>query len=231
MVNFGARDTVPARFADRRLYIHNPQVTLMRTTPAESADLGRIIAEKINRYTAPVTMLIPETAISIISAPGQPFHDPAADQALFAAIRNLGHGYQVYMTGNSKRLAERDSVALPANLELTGYLQEEEYQILLNSVDVIIDLTLMDNCLVCGAYEGVALGKPLVLSESSASRRYFTSGVIHTKNDAAHIHEALVKAVASRAELSEEIAKLRPDLERRWQEGKHRLIEVITSTL
>ncbi len=87
MVNFGERATVPAKFAGRTFYQHNPQVTLMRTTPAENAELGRIIAEKLNRYTAPVTVLLPRQAISVISAPGQPFHDPAADAALFTALR------------------------------------------------------------------------------------------------------------------------------------------------
>jgi uncharacterized protein (UPF0261 family) len=87
MVNFGERASVPAKFAGRTFYQHNPQVTLMRTTPAECAELGRILAEKINRYTAPVTVLLPLRAISIISAPGQPFHDPAADTALFSRLR------------------------------------------------------------------------------------------------------------------------------------------------
>jgi uncharacterized protein (UPF0261 family) len=87
MVNFGERASVPAKFADRTFYQHNPQVTLMRTTPAECTELGRIIAEKINRYTAPVTVLIPRRAISIISAAGQPFHNPAADAALFSSLR------------------------------------------------------------------------------------------------------------------------------------------------
>lgn len=87
MVNFGERPSVPAKFAGRTFYQHNPQVTLMRTTPAECAELGRIIAEKVNRYTAPVTVLIPTKAISVISAPGGAFHDPAADTALFGALK------------------------------------------------------------------------------------------------------------------------------------------------
>jgi uncharacterized protein (UPF0261 family) len=87
MVNFGERASVPAKFAGRNFYQHNAQVTLMRTTPAECVELGRILAEKLNRYQAPVTFLIPRRAISVISAPGKPFHDPAADEALFAAIR------------------------------------------------------------------------------------------------------------------------------------------------
>lgn len=87
MVNFGEPATVPAKYAGRRFYRHNPQVTLMRTTPDECAELGRILAEKVNRYTAPVTVLLPLRGISIISTEGQPFHDPAADAALFGAIR------------------------------------------------------------------------------------------------------------------------------------------------
>lgn len=94
MVNFGEPSTIPEKFSGRRFYEHNPQVTLMRTTPAECAQLGRILAEKINRYTAAVTVLLPRGGISVISAPGQPFHDPIADEALFKALLD-GLGKQV----------------------------------------------------------------------------------------------------------------------------------------
>lgn len=87
MVNFGAPETVPSKFADRTFYAHNPQVTLMRTSPEECAELGRILAEKINLSTAPVTVLLPLKAISVISAPGQKFHDPIADRILFTALK------------------------------------------------------------------------------------------------------------------------------------------------
>ena len=87
MVNFGAPDTIPAKFAGRLFYQHNPQVTLMRTTPEECADLGRILAEKANQYTGPVTVLLPKKAISVVSAPGQSFHSAEADTALFNGIK------------------------------------------------------------------------------------------------------------------------------------------------
>jgi uncharacterized protein (UPF0261 family) len=87
MVNFGPPETVPAKFAGRKFYPHNPQVTLMRTTPAECAELGRIIAQKVNLSVGPATVLIPLRAISVISQPGGAFHDPEADRALFAAMR------------------------------------------------------------------------------------------------------------------------------------------------
>lgn len=88
MVNFHAPETVPAKFAGRTFYRHNPQSTLMRTSSAECAELGRILAEKVNLSIGPVTVLLPKKAISVISAAGQPFHDPAADTALFEAIKS-----------------------------------------------------------------------------------------------------------------------------------------------
>ena len=87
MVNFHGPESVPERFKGRTFYQHNPQVTLMRTTPQECAELGRIIAEKLNASRGPVTVLIPRKAISVISATGQKFHDAAADRALFDGIK------------------------------------------------------------------------------------------------------------------------------------------------
>lgn len=87
MVNFGARETVPEQFEGRTFYIHNPQVTLMRTNAEECSKIGRILAEKANANPAPVAILNPLKAISEINGIGKPFHDAAADKALFNAIR------------------------------------------------------------------------------------------------------------------------------------------------
>jgi uncharacterized protein (UPF0261 family) len=86
MVNFGAIDTVPAHYRDRNLYVHNPQVTLMRTTPEENRRMGEWIGAKLNACEGEVRFLLPEGGVSLIDAPGQPFHDPAADAALFDAL-------------------------------------------------------------------------------------------------------------------------------------------------
>ncbi|TCU31329.1 Tm-1-like ATP-binding domain-containing protein [Rhizobium azibense] len=86
MVNFGAMETVPSQFRSRRLHVHNPQVTLMRTTPEECNRIGEWIGERLNLCAGPVRFLIPELGVSAIDAPGQPFHDPEADAALFAAL-------------------------------------------------------------------------------------------------------------------------------------------------
>ncbi|GAY08125.1 Tm-1-like ATP-binding domain-containing protein [Pseudonocardia sp. N23] len=88
MVNFGAPDTVPAAFAGRRFYEHNAQVTLMRTTVEENRAFGSFIAGKLDALTAPAVFLIPEGGVSALDAAGQPFHDPAADAALFETIES-----------------------------------------------------------------------------------------------------------------------------------------------
>ena len=86
MVNFGTLASVPERYCARNLYVHNPNVTLMRTTPEENDRMGRWIGERLNRCEGAVRFLLPEGGVSLIDAPGKPFHDPAADAALFAAL-------------------------------------------------------------------------------------------------------------------------------------------------
>ena len=87
MVNFGERDAVPEQFEGRNFYIHNPQITLMRTTADECRQIGQILAEKANANTAPVEILLPLKAVSEINGEGGPFYDSEADQALWNAIR------------------------------------------------------------------------------------------------------------------------------------------------
>jgi uncharacterized protein (UPF0261 family) len=87
MVNFGPRATVPDRFRDRLLHVHNPSVTLMRTTAAECTQLGEIIAARLNAANGPTTILLPLRGVSALDGEGQPFHDAEADAALFEALR------------------------------------------------------------------------------------------------------------------------------------------------
>ena len=88
MVNFGAPPTVPAKYADRLFYEHNPQVTLMRTTPDENAQMGRWIAGRLNRMDGPVRFLLPLGGVSALDAADMPFHDDEARTTLFDAIRS-----------------------------------------------------------------------------------------------------------------------------------------------
>lgn len=97
MVNFGPPDTVPERYSDRNLYPHNPQITLMRTTAEECERIGSFLARKLNACEGPVRFLLPEGGVSALDAPGQPFHDPRADEALFATLEG-----EVRQTGDRR---------------------------------------------------------------------------------------------------------------------------------
>ncbi len=88
MVNFGPRETVPPQFEGRNLYVHNPTVTLMRTTPEECAELGRQIGRKLSAATGATALFVPLRGVSMIDVEGQPFYDAEADGALFAGLHD-----------------------------------------------------------------------------------------------------------------------------------------------
>ncbi|MFD1643888.1 Tm-1-like ATP-binding domain-containing protein [Halohasta litorea] len=87
MVNFGPHDSVPEEFEGRTFHIHNPQVTLMRTTPEENTKLGEIIGEKLNTANGPTALALPLEGVSMLDVEGEDFYDPDADEALFDALR------------------------------------------------------------------------------------------------------------------------------------------------
>lgn len=123
MVNFGPRETLPTFLEHRRLYVHNPQVTLMRTNADECRQLGEVIASKVNRCVAPVTVLIPRLGVSAISVENGHFHDPDADAALFNAIaRGLRDDIELRtleMAINDPEFARQCAEALLENIERT----------------------------------------------------------------------------------------------------------------
>jgi uncharacterized protein (UPF0261 family) len=97
MVNFGPRESVPERFEGRNLYVHNPTITLMRTTPDECRELGRQIGRKLSAATGPVALYVPLRGVSAIAIEGQVFHDPDADAALLDGLHEtLGPNVEVH---------------------------------------------------------------------------------------------------------------------------------------
>ena len=120
----------------------------------------------------------------------------------------------IYITG--KYIAAVANRNLPKNIILTGFLHDEAYIDLLRSADFIIVLTKRENCLNCGAYEAVSLCKPLVLSDTSALRGYFSAGAVHAENNARSIAAALGQMADSLNEYSAQVAQLRQHLEEDW---------------
>jgi len=108
MVNFGAPDTIPERYRQRKFHVHNPQVTLMRTTPEENERMGQWIGERLNQMDGPVRFLLPEGGVSALDAPGQPFRDADADAALFRAMERT-----VRQTGNRQLIRVKNNINDP----------------------------------------------------------------------------------------------------------------------
>jgi len=158
---------------------------------------------------------VTETQPSIVFICSYASDEPYA--AVIEAARTLGAGVEWEITGNMKRADPHLVRNLPPQVRLTGYLSEPDYVALLAHADVLVDLTLMDDCLLCGAYEAVALGKPLVTSDTQALRDYFRQGAVYTKPDAASIAAAVLDALTRRAALASEMEAFRPVLMQEWR--------------
>ncbi|TMQ64252.1 MAG: glycosyltransferase family 4 protein [Candidatus Eisenbacteria bacterium] len=148
--------------------------------------------------------------------------DEPVEEVLEAAVR-LDKNVHVYVTGRVPGAFQSRAQRAPATITFTGFLPEDEYLDLLGSADVVMALTKREHTLLCGAYEGVSLHKPLVLSNQEALRNYFTKGVVLTENTPEAIATAIRKAVEDRERLSEELSELVPVLKADWSSRFRRL--------
>ncbi len=123
------------------------------------------------------------------------------------------------MTGNYKEHAINKNT-LPANVVLTGYISDDEYEEMLHSVDITIDLTSRENCLVCGAYESVAAEKPMILSNTEALRDYFSMGAVYTDHTSEPLKKAIEEIIKRKDELREQIRELKKIRTAEWKERK-----------
>ena len=121
------------------------------------------------------------------------FADDEPYENVFRAADIIGDLYHIYVTGNYKKKSI-DPRVIPRNVTLLGYISETEYVKMIHSVDITIDLTDRENCLLCGAYESVAAEKPMIISNTKALREYFDKGAIYTDNTAHDITLSIKKA-------------------------------------
>jgi glycosyltransferase involved in cell wall biosynthesis len=149
-------------------------------------------------------------------------------EAVFEAVR--GADLQLYVTGNRSELDDGIAAHAPPNVQFTGFLSDEDYWGLLRSVDAIVDLTLKADCLVCGAYEALALGKPMLLSRNAAGVELFGDGAIFTDNSPQDIGRALEHLRADRAALHVAAQRKREELMQRWTAQARAFIAELTAT-
>jgi glycosyltransferase involved in cell wall biosynthesis len=137
-------------------------------------------------------------------------------QEVLEAAALLDRNVHVYVTGRVPAAFQARAQRAPSTITFTGFLPEDDYLDLLGSADVVMALTKREHTLLCGAYEGVSLRKPLVLSDQGALRSYFARGVVHTENTPKAIAAAIRSAVENRERLAAELSALAPELQADW---------------
>jgi glycosyltransferase involved in cell wall biosynthesis len=213
----------PGGFLDRVAgFVHRHATLSIVTNPSHARVIesrgGRafVLQDRIPALTfsgVPLPAMRTGNAVLVVSS-------WAADEPLaniIRAARSLdSKDVRFYFTGKPPRHFGDDET-IPQNVHLLGFLSEQAFVDALFSADAVLDLTTSEDCLVCGAYEGIAAGRPLVLSDTSATKAYFTQGVVYCDNSAAGIAAAVIEALANRCELATSVEAFRNTALLAWQ--------------
>jgi len=151
-------------------------------------------------------------------------------ELVFKVAKSFPRSTVFYVTGDYKG-KEIEPNELPENIILTGYISEKEYCQLLASVDLTLDLTTRENCLVCGAYESLAVGKPMILSDTDAIRKYFCKGAVYAQDDVIGLSEAIDFAFKNYDVLERDVKDLAGLLNTSWDEKRNHLIKLLNNLL
>ena len=153
-------------------------------------------------------------------------------EEVFKAAELLTRDTYIYVTGNFRKVSKKNILSsLPQNVVLLGYLSDSDYIDYLYAADALVVLSEWEHTLLCGAYEGVALEKPLILSNKKDLLSYFRSGVIATRNDAVSIAKAIKLSIENEAILTREIKALKNELSINWQNKFDALNQLIESSI
>jgi len=224
----GRRGLLPflARFIIRRASL--TIVTNRRLADAVIAEGGRpaVLPDRIPVFAPrPLMERSGRTVLFVCTfAADEPYME------VLEAAKRIDHDITIYVTGNPGRLMETVRAAAPANVVFTGFVPENDYVDYLHRVDVVMDLTSRDDCLVCGAYEAVAALKPMVLSGSQVTRDYFSEGAVFTDNSVASLKEAIEEALKRNSELRSQVEALRNRLVSDWRGHLSRLVSSVHSS-
>lgn len=123
-----------------------------------------------------------------------------------------------YFSGNFKKIEKTVLTNLPDNVSLLGFIPEKDYWGYLSQCDLAIDLTLRENCLVCGAYEALSISKPMILSDTEALRKCFYKGFYFTKNEQSNIEKSIEFCMQNIDVMKDNIADFKVEFEKKWIE-------------
>lgn len=145
-------------------------------------------------------------------------------EEVIEAGRLLGDDTYLYLTGNPGRLPASLRRRAAENVVFTGYLSDEDYWRTLKAATAVLDVTRLDDCLVCGGYEAVALEKPLIVTDTPVLRALFSKGTVYTRNSAEDISSAIATAIRDADRLTAEVKDLKHDLQALWAARRAALI-------
>jgi glycosyltransferase involved in cell wall biosynthesis len=209
---------------------HNKLLMKLSKRLQKKADLVIITNEdlkKVVEKNGGKAFILPDKLPETHSAPSYPFKGKinivfictyATDEPfleVFKAAEKLPDDIIIYVTG--KYIGKVDPSSVPKNVKLLGFIPDEIFWSLLNSADFLMDLTTRENCLVCGAYEGTALEKPLILSDTKSLRTYFNMGSVFVKPEAESIAIGVIEAINKYSELKKDIKRMKIILEESWE--------------
>ncbi len=149
-------------------------------------------------------------------------------EEVIGAAKRLDKNIFIYITGNYRRYLQKLPEKIPTNVIFTGYLPEEKYIQMLHSVDLIMDLTKSEDCLVCGMYEALAVEKSLILSDKKALRDYFNSGAVFTANTPSDIARSINTVLKKKKTICKEIAYIKTIKQKMWEADFKKLLLRLT---
>ena len=203
-----------------RLLLRRADLTIVTNsklaTEVEAAG-GRAFVLPDSLPVAPFDSASPPSAaaldVMVVStyAPDEPIAD------ILAVAERQQDRFRFHVTGNDRKLAPELRARLAANVRLTGFIPEHDYWLLMRDSHLVLDLTLMPDCLVCGAYEALAACRPMILSDNDASRELFGDVAVLATPGVAGIERALLAAHATHATMANNMAESRTRFERAWR--------------
>lgn len=154
------------------------------------------------------------------------YADDEPYEMVFQAAQKLPADLAIYVTGNYRK-KDLQPADLPQQVHLTGFVSMEEFECLLHSIDATIDLTDREDCLVCGAYESVAVEKPMILSDTKALRQYFDQGAIYSAHTPETIYKAIIQMAREKDILGQQVKELKKRRVDNWQKRLESLEDIL----
>jgi glycosyltransferase involved in cell wall biosynthesis len=217
------------RWSAKLLLRHADQTIVTNRHIAKTVDLNRgkalILPDRIPRIPSNIKLfeVSDKFNVAVIATFAK---DEPIDRIIFAA-KALDDKFHFYFTGNEKKLSHNLKDLGTNSITFCGFLPEPNYWGLLKACDIVLDLTLKDNCLVCGAYEAIAVGTPVILSENPACVELFGKIAIFSDNSTSSIQSVLMNSLFNINKLRLQIATEKESLEKSWLENANILCALL----